>query len=376
MKICFLGDASSIHMQRWIHAFAERGHQISLLSFQPWREPIEHVDFIHLRPLPPKELALKKLPGVRSLEYWFRTTHLVRQSLAQLQPELVHAHYINVYGHLAFLSGWRPYLLTAWGSDLYLHASRSLPNRLLTRLALRQAALITSDSQDLLYLATHLSADPNILHLIQFGVDARIFYPRTEKTVLRSKWRLCEHEIVIFSPRSLNPHYNIDVIVRSFVSLKKNFPQAKLILKDTSDEDPYRAHILQLIIDMGIQDIVMWIPYIPLSDMAELYNMADAVVSLAKTDGTPVSVLEALACESVVLASDLPSLREWIVDGQNGYLANPANPVEVEMKLMQALQMEENQRQAFSRINRSIILERGDHAMNMNNMEKLYKSLL
>ena len=62
--------------------------------------------------------------------------------------------------------------------------------------------------------------------------------------------------------------------------------------------------------------------------MLKWFRAADAYVSCAQSDGTSVSLLEAMATGLPAVATDIPSNREWVVDGQNGWLATDASAEE------------------------------------------------
>src|SRR5205823_5215536 len=100
-------------------------------------------------------------------------------------------------------------------------------------------------------------------------------------------------------------------------------PTARLVVKDYYGLPEYRSAVEKLVAELGLAERVRFFDRVPYDAMVKFYNAADAVVSLATTDSAPMSVLEALACGAVVVATDLPSIRDWIEDGVNGYLAPP-----------------------------------------------------
>jgi len=61
------------------------------------------------------------------------------------------------------------------------------------------------------------------------------------------------------------------------------------------------------------------------NDMADLLGKVDIYVSTSLYDGTSVSLLEAMASGCFPVVSDIPSNREWIRDGENGFLFPPDN---------------------------------------------------
>lgn len=104
--------------------------------------------------------------------------------------------------------------------------------------------------------------------------------------------------------------------------------------------------------------------------------MSDVVVSVSSTDGTPMSVLEAMACGCNIVASNIPSLQEWIKDGWNGYLVNVEDPEEISRKIEKCLFIKSDERQKIINRNLNIIEEKADYYSNMKRMEELYYGLM
>jgi len=376
MRICYFADGRSIHTQRWVEYFAGQGHEIHLMSYEPYTGQNGSIVHHDLQPLNSLHLAFGWLPKVRAIEHLLRARRVVQIAVNNLHPDLVHGHFLAGYGHLAFLSGWHPLVVTAWGSDIYLYRSQSVLSRLLTKLTLRRADLITCDSLDLRQSLVKLGAHARKIHVIHFGVDTTLFNPHCDVTALRRELGLAEEEQVVLSPRHIRSHYNIDTIVHSFAILQTDFPKLKLLLKDYFGDESYRASIEALIRELNLEHRVTFLGQVPYKEMVKLYNVADVVVSLATTDSAPISVLEAMACGNIVVASDLPSLREWIEEGVNGYLVNPHDPEEVAAKLRCALMLDPKTKQEWAQRNRAIIQARGDQRQHMTKMETLYQGLV
>jgi len=365
MKLAYLGDAQSNHTLRWVRFFAEAGHTVSLLSFQKLREPLPRVNFVQLT-LPNKIQGIKYLLSVRNE---------IRTALALTSPDILHAHYVSGYGHSAWLSGFRPYVLTAWGSDLYLDSKRSYTSQFLTHRALKTASVVTADSADLIKTARKLGAQSSRLHNIQFGVDTDLFQPQPPSPEFHSRLHIPENTRILLSPRGLQPGYNIDKILQAFALLAPERSNLHLLIKDFNSPPNFRQKMDQLVQELNLQKSVSFLQAVEYPELPLLHNLADVEISIPTSDGTPVTVLEALACGRLVVACNLPSLQEWIKDGENGWLVDPANPQEIANAVRRALEVTPARLAEIQQKNIQIIHERGSHQANMRQMERLYRMI-
>lgn len=371
LKICYFADANSIHTKRWIRYFVSQGHEVHLVSSGDYNDRIPGVIYQNL------EIKYKAIPKIRGVERIVR----VRKLIKKISPDIVHGHFVSGGGHLAYLSGFKPFVVTAWGSDIYLYPKQTFIEKILTRRTLENADLITADSNDLKSKAIKLGSSSEKSFIIQFGVNTKIFHSAYDVSELRRKFKIGGGNAkIIFSPRMISSIYNIDNIIKAFKLLQKDFGNLKLILKsyieNTEEDRKYRKYIEGLVKDLGLNSQTIFIGQVKYSIMPKLYNLSDVVVSIATTDGTPASVLEAMACGCNIVVSNLPSLQEWIKDSWNGYLVNVKDPKEISKKIKKCLLMESNKREKIINRNLNIIKERADYFSNMRKMEKLYYSML
>ena len=181
---------------------------------------------------------------------------------------------------------------------------------------------------------------------------------------------------VILSPRGLHPVYNIDTIIRSIPAVKAAFPEVVYLLRRYNVDAAYQLQIEALILELGLQSNTRWIGRVePWERLADVYGMADLVLSVPSSDSTSVSLLEAFACGAPVIASDLPSVREWIIPGENGELAPARDHVQLAQATLRLLQ-DPQRRLAYAEKNRNLVQERADHQREMEKMESLYLGLL
>jgi len=99
------------------------------------------------------------------------------------------------------------------------------------------------------------------------------------------------------------------------------------------------------------------------------------VVSPTTHDGTPNSLLEALACGCFPVAGDLDSIREWITPGKNGLLVDATNPQALADAILRGLN-EPGLRKEAAGINAAVIAERAEYGHNMARAAEFYQKLV
>jgi glycosyltransferase involved in cell wall biosynthesis len=126
---------------------------------------------------------------------------------------------------------------------------------------------------------------------------------------------------------------------------------------------------------LGVEERVVLLPSLSPEQLGALFRRSQVSVSPSEHDGTPNTLLEAMACGSFPLAGDLESIREWIEPGVNGLLFDPANPQSLAQDILRAL-ADEPLRTAAAQLNQRLIAERGTYEMGMAKAEQLYERLI
>lgn len=93
------------------------------------------------------------------------------------------------------------------------------------------------------------------------------------------------------------------------------------------------------------------------------------------SDTTSVSLLEAMACELPVVVTDLEGNREWIKDGENGFLFPKGDFRTLADKILLLLR-DEDVRKKFGVVNKTMAKKEGDYEKEMYKMGKLYEELV
>jgi glycosyltransferase involved in cell wall biosynthesis len=293
-----------------------------------------------------------------------RAAHSLRCILAEVQPHLIHAMRIPYEGMLAAQAQpAAPLLVSIWGNDFTLHAPSTPWMRRETRRTLAAAAAIHADCHRDVRLAHAWGFPPHGLSTVlpgAGGVQLQWFYPAQEPVL----------EPIILQPRGIRAYIDNEAFFRAAHQVLQHQPQARFLCP-TMAGDSQAQHWVN---KWGLAGSVELLPHLTRSQMADLFRQARLVVSPATHDGTPNTLLEAMACGCLPVAGDLESLREWITPGVNGLLVDLHDPDSLAQAILVALQSPQLSAQA-RQINPALIASRAEYHLVMQKASEFYQAL-
>ncbi len=365
LDLAFLGDPNSVHVRRWMGFFSDRGHRVTL---------IVAADKVVDPGIPPA-IVVERLPPFASSRVRPMSALATRRSLARqlrrLDPDVLHAHYVTGNAWRAWLSAFHPYVVTVWGSDVLGIGRQGWRRRLYARLALRAADIVTGSSADLVRAAVAAGSRAERTRYIHFGVDTERFSPGPDPAGLRARFGLVGCRVLL-SNRIIAPLYRQDVVVRVLAQLPSDVVAVMTAYRAQPDEV---AKIRELADRLGVAPRLRVVDTLDESELPDLYRLADVVVSIPASDGGPITVAEALAVGRPVVATDLPSLREWLADLDPAALV-PVDDVAATVTAVETvLSRGPEERQERAARGRAAVTERADWRTNMERMETLYREL-
>lgn len=369
MKLCYVGSLDSIHTGRWIRYFAARKHEVHLVTpSDTTRRSVEGVD-VHvywrirtrIRLLDALLNALILLPTLLRFKALFR----------RVAPDLVHVHYINEGALYTVLTGTRPLVITAWGSDVLIEPRQSALRRWAVRLVLRRADLVTCDAEHMKEALIRLGTAPSRVAIIYFGADTERFSPARQDPGVRTRLGL-DRSTVVFSSRNLEPIYDVESLVRAIPLVREKTPDVTFVIAGSGSDAP---RLRAMVKSLGLEAAVRFVGRLPEDELARHAASVDIYVSTALSDGgLAASTAEAMACGLPVIITDVGDNRLWVADGVNGFIVPARDPTALASRIVQLVQDPEA-RERIRRSNRRLIQERNNWYREMARMEELYRAL-
>ncbi len=380
MRLMFVADGRSPITLNWLRHFTENGHQVFLASTFDCPPPpgltgyrLIPVAFSGAKKASASDRSRRGIWGApalglrTTLRQWLGPLTLAASAPAlrafqrEIQPDLIHALRIPYEGMLAAEAAEGiPLAVSVWGNDFTLHAPATPLMSHFTRKTLRRADALLADCARDLRLARGwgLAAEkPRLVVPGNGGIRREVFFPPAAPPA----------EALILNPRGFRAYVRNDSFFRAIPLVLRELPQAKFRCVGMADEARAREWAQRLKIEAALE----LLPALTPSQMAAAFRAAPLMVSPSTHDGTPNTLLEAMACGCLPVAGDLESIREWIKPGENGLLVNPADPQALAQAILRALRDEPLRRRAAAQ-NLALVAAKGDYEENMRRVEEFY----
>jgi len=367
MRVLFFSDNTSDHNRRFLEKLAHA--RLDVWFFNPTSNQLPEswlpAGVQWIQPSHIVDLSAEPAALVRLLEPFHRI-------LAEIRPDLVHAGPTYNCGYVTALSGFHPWLLMSWGSDVLYETVHS-PERLrATATALKSADAFFCDCDAVRVRAmqiANLAGD----RIVQFpwGIQKGSYSSNGPLPTLDEFTREAETRVVV-STRSWEPIYGIQLLLNAFRKAYLADTRLRLVLMGGGSE----ARLVRNYIEVhGLQRAVYLPGKIARRDMPNWFRAADIYLSCSRSDGTSVSLLEAMATGLPVVVTDLPANREWVTPDENGWLAAAQSPEDFAAKILRAAELNPAQRKQFSEYSQRLVEQRADWDSNFPQLLKMYEQL-
>jgi glycosyltransferase involved in cell wall biosynthesis len=312
-----LGYVGGVEMvvRNLARAFAERGHSPAILQFSENRrvKPLAEFPFPVWSIVPP---SYPRLVRPRSLASFARAIWQYAAVARKFRPDIVHVHYplsqsIAITGAARLPHRWRA-VVTVHGSEIRT-APTSDPNIVPWQTRLFGVAdALTAVSRSL--LADTLKIHPGFeekASVIPNSVDSRWFLAPTASGDPASNYFL-------FVGR-LHHVKAADLLLQAWADFSRSFPGMRLLIVG---DGPERGKLIELADRLTIRTSVSFLGNEQPDELKTLYRKAFAFVLSSRSEGMPLTLLEAGASGALCIGTPIPGIQEIVKDGETGLIAN------------------------------------------------------
>lgn len=361
IRVLLLADINSEHTQKWAIGLADSGYHIGIFSFTMPKSDWYHLYGIECLHKPVGSSGVGKL--WEKLGY-IRFLPKLKEAISLFSPHILHAHYASSYGLLGALSGFNPYIISAWGTDVMKFPYKNRFTRSILKYNFRKADAVCATSHTLeRYIHRLTNKD---VEVIPFGVNLDEFI---NKPTLKDR-----SAFTIGCVKSLEKNYNIGSVIRSFAILKNRYPSRnlKLVIVGEGEE---RARLQDLVKEMHIEEQVVFEGKLPHHRVADKLNELDVLVNISEYESFGVSVVEAMACQVPVIVSDAEGLKEVVDDQRNGSIVACHNIEEI-VGALERLMLSEKLREVIGLNALERVRKNYNWTHNLNQMISVYDRML
>ena len=252
--------------------------------------------------------------SVRSAGLLERTTYAATEFgavLDEFQPDLVHAHFAtDPTGTARQLAAERglPFTFTAHGYDVYRRPPADFAER-----AAAAAGVVTVSAANSRHLRDQFGVPAERIHVIPCGVDTEWFRPAVPAT---------DPPIVVAVAR-LREVKQLDLLLRACAMVRDHGPAFRCVV---IGEGPERASLERLRAELRLDAVVAMPGAAEQNEVRRWWQRAAVAVLSSRSEGMPVSLMEAAACGVPAVAPAVGGIPELIVDGVTGILTRPGDP--------------------------------------------------
>ncbi len=158
------------------------------------------------------------------------------------------------------------------------------------------------------------------ISVVYYGVDTR-FSPGPKPQRLVERWGLRDRPVLLFLG-GLKERKNLFFLLDMYREVTRERPDSRLVIAGSG---PLLEPLKRAAERAGLSGRVIFTGYIPEAEKVEYYRLADLLVFPSSMEGFGFSVGEAMSCGLPVVVSNRGSLPELVVDGEGGFLCDPAD---------------------------------------------------
>lgn len=385
MRILFVTLGESIHAARWIRQLQDQDWDLHVFSHSAYdgiHPEFEDLTFHSLLQRPAKNVRQTGLPWplprgrrrttalLQSFDYFKQPARLAR-AIRDVQPNLVHSLEMQRCGYLTLVSRKQlndhrspPWIYSSWGSDIFFFGRRP-DHQPRIREVLSSCDYYIADCNRDVELAKDFGLRGEVLGVFPAagGFDLKRLRQLGSRVPVHARKVIAVkgYQDEDWGGRAFNA---LEALRLSAAELKE---YEVVVFSATSD---VKSRAESLTKETGIKLSVL--PQSPSDEIIRLMGRARIAMGVGLTDGTPISMLEAMIMGAFPIQADTVSTAEWIRDGESGFIVPAEEPERIARALQRALADDHLVEQA-AKLNTVVADERLDQEILRPRIVEMYK---
>lgn len=245
--------------------------------------------------------------------------HIIRR----FRPDVIHCHQYSPFFYAMLASRFtshRNIVFTEHGCciDNPIRPARRLANQIMGRWA-RAITAVCEHTRT--FLVEREGFPHEKIEVIHNGIDERLFRKSDQRAALRAQWHISPSQPIVAQVGTLRPIKDQATCIRAMRAVVDHRADAMLILVG---DGPDRSMLESLVNQLHLTDSVRFIGQ--RSDVADILQACDILVSSSLSEAHSLSLLEAMASGMATIATHVGGNSETIIDGHSGWLVPPGEP--------------------------------------------------
>lgn len=264
----------------------------------------------------------------------------VLQLVKLLSIEVIHAHWIIPQGLIAviyktFINSKVKILVTSHGGDIL--GFRGIVGTVLKRFVLRRIDRLTVVSNALRDEAVKYGCTCDI-QVSPMGIDTRTFSPDRSDASIRSEYGIIG-PFLLFVGRLVEKK-GVEYLIRAMPKVLASQPSTKLLIVG---DGPLKKQLEELTNGLQLQEGIIFAGSKPHEQLPSYFASADIfigpsiVAESGDSEGFGLVFAEAMSCGTPVIASDLPAVRDIVIDGKTGFLVRQKDSTQIAERIIDVL---------------------------------------
>ena len=361
-KICYLADASSPHTKKWCEFFINNGYEVSVISLNKGDikgAKVFSFDF--------DVKGNKNKSAIKKIKY-LKVIKEIKKIVYEIKPDILHAHYASSYGLLGSLINYKPYIISAWGTDIYEFPKNGLKHEKIIKYNFKKADYLFSTSKA---MAEEMKKYTNKeISITPFGIDIEKY--RMNESIIKEK--NTRNYRVIGTIKTLEKRYGIDYLIKAFAIVKSRYEREEVYLKIAGDGSQLE-NLKNLVKELNLDEYVEFLGRINQEDVADTFNSFDIAVFPSLKESFGVSSLEAQACGVPVIITNVGGHPETVLNGESGLVVEAKNENILADAIISLLEKKEDLKQLG--LNGADFVKK-EYELNkiFNEIEKIYNEII
>ena len=360
-----MSDANSIHTKKWVESLTIYGNDVVLFSFfKPSENVLKEYESFNVKVVSPdlrQKIRKIRHPNISKIRY-LGSLGLLKQKINDFDPDIIHAHYASSYGFLGFLSGFKPFILSVWGSDIYYFPQKNWINKLLMKKIIKYPTAVCSTSQAMKKIAIKDFHRMDI-DVIPFGIDLDLFYPKNR----------FKEKFIVGTIKSIENYNGIDCLIDS----------ANIVINDFKKDISFiivgsgslKKDMEEKVKTLNLGDKIKFLGFVDHGSVRKYYEMLSIFVAVSTIESFGVSVLEAAALEIPSITSNIGGLTEVNLHNKTGIVIEPDRPLQLAKSIIK-LYEDSKMRKNLGVNARKMVIEKFNWDESIKKMLKVYKNAI